>query len=588
MLVYGDASITESPNEKHARIVEAAREAVAMAVGVERHGALVAAFIEAGELAQGIADAAFAKQGHDASTPAQDRAMALLMELAGIVRLSWQSGFGRIAPLLDSAIIRCEAAQWSDSICVKRPEGYAFYALYPEAYLEAAVALAPLRGKVQVIGIRSIGTGLAAMVATALGAPGPVTVRPVGHPFRRELALVPELAAGLLAQPEAQLAVVDEGPGLSGTSFGAVADYLEDQGVAPERIWFFPSHAGDLGPQASPRHRARWAKAARHVVDFDTLVLGANNPAHRLESWVADLVGAPEAPLDTLSGGGWRQRAYGGAQWPPAHVQQERQKFLLRTRTGAWLLKFAGLGREGVRNLDRARALSAAGFTPEVVGYRHGFLVERWIEDAHPLDLRAVDRGALVGFVGRYLGFRARAFLAGPEQGASLNRLLEMARANTAQALGEAWARRLDRFTPDLPELERRVRRVETDNRLHAWEWLQCADGRLFKTDALDHHAAHDLVGCQDVAWDVAGATIELDLSEAEAQDLCAVIAHETGRAVDPGLLAVCLPCYLAFQTGYYALAADTLVGWPDEAARLRAASDRYAARLRGVLAELF
>ena len=146
-----------------------------MAGGIERHGALVAAFIEAGELAQGIADAAFAEQGHDASTPAQDRAMALLMELAGIVRLSWQSGFRRIAPLSAQVIGQSEAAPWSESICVKRPEGYAFYALYPEAYLEAAVALAPLGGKVQVIGIRSIGTGLAAMVATALGAPAPVT-----------------------------------------------------------------------------------------------------------------------------------------------------------------------------------------------------------------------------------------------------------------------------------------------------------------------------------------------------------------------------------------------------------------------------
>jgi hypothetical protein len=588
MLVYGDASITESPNEKRARIVEAAREAVAMAGGIERHGALVAAFIEAGELAQGIADAAFAEQGHDASTPAQDRAMALLMELAGIVRLSWQSGFRRIAPLSAKVIGQREAAPWSESICVKRPEGYAFYALYPEAYLEAAVALAPLGGKVQVIGIRSIGTGLAAMVATALGAPAPVTVRPVGHPFRRELALSPELAAALRAEPEARFAVVDEGPGLSGSSFGTVADFLEDQRVTPEHIHFFPSHIGDLGPQASPRHRARWAKAARHVVDFDMLVLGANNPAHRLESWVADLVGAPEAPLDTLSGGAWRQRAYGEDQRPPAHVQQERRKYLLRTATGSWLLRFAGLGREGGRKLDRARALFAAGFTPEVLGYRHGFLVERWIEDARPLDFRAVDRGALVGFVGRYLGFRARAFPAGPEQGASLNRLFEMARANTAEALGEARARRLDRFAPDLPELERRVRRIETDNRLHAWEWLQCADGRLLKTDALDHHAAHDLVGCQDVAWDVAGAMVELDLSDAEAQTLSAVIAHETGRAVDPGLLAVCRPCYLAFQTGYHALAADALVGCPDEAARLRAASDCYAARLRGVLAERF
>src|ERR671921_253291 len=115
----------------------------------------------------------------------------------------------------------------------------------------------PLGRKIQVIGIRSIGTGLAAMVATGLRAPAPVTVRPVGHPFRRELALSPELAAALRAEREARFAVVDEGPGLSGSSFGAVADFLEDQRVTPGRICFFPSHIGDLGPQASPRHRAR-------------------------------------------------------------------------------------------------------------------------------------------------------------------------------------------------------------------------------------------------------------------------------------------------------------------------------------------
>ena len=142
----------------------------------------------------------------------------------------------------------------------------------------------------------------------------------------------------------------------------------------------------------------------------------------------------------------------------------------------------------------------------------------------------------------------------------------------------------LDRFAPDLRKLERRVRRMETDSRLHMWEWLQRDDGRLLKTDALDHHAAHDLVGCQDVAWDVAGARVELDLSPTEMQDLCAGIEHETGRAVDPGLIAFSLPCYLAFQTGYYALAADALAGWPDEAARLRAASGRYAGRLQDVL----
>ena len=140
---------------------------------------MVAAFIEAGELAQGVADAAFAEHGCDAR--AQDSAMALLMETAGIVRLSWESGFRNIVPLPAERSIQLEAALLPESIRVKRPEGYAFYALYPEAYLEAA-ALGPRRENIRVIGIRSIGTGLAAMVAAALGAPAPATVRPAGHP----------------------------------------------------------------------------------------------------------------------------------------------------------------------------------------------------------------------------------------------------------------------------------------------------------------------------------------------------------------------------------------------------------------------
>ena len=60
-----------------------------------------------------------------------------------------------------------------------------------------------------------------------------------------------------------------------------------------------------------------------------------------------------------------------------------------------------------------------------------------------------------------------------------------------------------------LERLERVVRPVEIDGRLHAWSYLR-RDGHLLKTDALDHHAGHDLVGCQDIAWDIVGAKIEL------------------------------------------------------------------------------
>jgi hypothetical protein len=37
----------------------------------------------------------------------------------------------------------------------------------------------------QVVGIRSIGTGLSTLVAAAIGAPRPFTLRPIGHPFQR-------------------------------------------------------------------------------------------------------------------------------------------------------------------------------------------------------------------------------------------------------------------------------------------------------------------------------------------------------------------------------------------------------------------
>jgi glyoxylase-like metal-dependent hydrolase (beta-lactamase superfamily II) len=55
--------------------------------------------------------------------------------------------------------------------------------------------------------------------------------------------------------------VVDEGPGLSGSSFAGTADALERLGVAPDRIAFLPGHGGDLGPEAAPAAVARWRTA---------------------------------------------------------------------------------------------------------------------------------------------------------------------------------------------------------------------------------------------------------------------------------------------------------------------------------------
>ena len=311
------------------------------------------------------------------------------------------------------------------------------------------------------------------------------------------------------------------------------------------------------------------------------LIHKPRRPEHRLETWAAELVGPAPVALTEISGGGWRAIRYAReSEWPAVKVQLERRKFLLPTADATWLLKFVGLGSMGARKLDRARSLHAAGFTPEVAGFRHGFLVERWIDGAVSLDQEFGDRDRVVAQVGRYLGFRARHFEAGAEQGASLKALAEMARFNTSQILGEEAARDLDRLLHDASRLEGAVRRVETDNRLHAWEWLHAPDGRLLKTDALDHHAGHDLIGCQDIAWDIAGATVELNLSDSERNRLCRIVAEQSGHPVNRDLLALLTPCYPAFQMADHAMAANAAAPESGEAKRLRAATDRYARRL--------
>jgi hypothetical protein len=577
MLVYGDHRRQEDPRAKLARIAADLERIGAMPGGIERHGALVAAFIRLGELAQGLVDREFAERGIDARSPASDAVMRALIELARAVGRSWEDDFSALGapplPWLQSL----HELDLPQTIEISLPEGYAFYALYPEAYLDAAKALAgrPLK----VIGLRSIGTSLAAAVAAASNQRAAMTVRPTGHPFSRSLALSDDLREELLSEGTRDFAIVDEGPGLSGSSFGCVADFLEDAGIDRRRIHFFPSHSGDLGPQASPRHRERWASAQRHVVGFEDLFLSASSHARRLEGWVSDVVGKPTEPLIDISGGAWRRHRYASeAEWPPVNAQQERRKFILRTEAGAWLLKFAGLGRYGAEKLEVAKVLGEGSFIPAVAAVRHGFLIEPWLDDARTLEASAVDRARLLRHLGHYLGFRAR-HLPAPRPGASLEALWTMAARNIGLALGEEFARRLDAWQTALPALSRHVVPIRTDNRLHAWEWLVEGE-RLIKADAFDHHAAHDLVGCQDLAWDIAGAAVEFGLSLEERERLCTIAEREADRPLVPELLDVLTVCYLAFQLGWYSLAADATADAP-ESQRLRAMIRAYAERLR-------
>lgn len=504
MLVYGDRIQKADATERLNAIGSQIDQLRSMPPGLERHSAVVRALIEAGQLLQGVADA---ESETDALT-------ALSQRIAECVLRSSDSGFADICEL--PAVPDIESLP--RHVELRTPEGFAFYAVYPEAFADAARKLR-LSAPPLVIGIRSIGTSLGAIVAAALDAPL-VTVRPFGDPFARQVELPAELI-----DDNSHYVIVDEGPGQSGSSFGSVADWLEASGVPLERIAFVPSHAGDPGLKASEAHRRRWRRAQRVPAEF--------NP-----SWLANRFG----PLEKLRSG-------------------ERLKFLGWSGAERVLLKFAGLGAIGERKLAIARTLHSTGFTPEPLGLVHGFLVERWCEVARPL----APGERPVGEIGRYIGARARLFPAPPTSGASIETLLEMCRRNISLALGDEAARTLDRW--DCAALSSRVTRVRTDNKLDRGKWLRLPGGRLVKTDALDHHQAHDLIGCQDIACDVAGAIAEFELEPSETDRLIAA----TGQSVDWILLDFYRTAYLAFRLGRATLAADGEAG-------------RYAARLQQLL----
>ena len=595
MLVYGDAKRVEDPGEKIAAIRAGLEKLVATVLRIERHAILAELLIEAGELEQGVLDAQLALHDEERPSPLGEAASRLTRTVAEVLLPSFRT-FGGLpegeavrfaTEPIARALDDLQNFDLPATIEVSVPEGYAFYGLYPETYFCAAER-ALGEGPLKVVGIRSIGTGLAAAVAAVAGERASVaSVRPSGHPFSRKVAIGQRLGRELLDAEggRPRYAVVDEGPGLSGSSFGCVGDWLEDRGVTPESLSFFPSHLGNLGPYASERHRQRWDRARREVVEFETVFAspGARWP---LERWVKDLTGEAEEPLEDLSAGRWREKLFPDrALWPAADVQGERRKYLLTSGGKRWLLKFAGLGRYGREKLGLAKALGEAGLIPPVHGLRHGFLAGPWLEGVRPLPLASeVDRIALLDAVARYLAFRAARFPARPEErGATPVKLFEMVAYNAKRALGPIVTEIVKDWRGRLPEIARLERLVLTDNKMHAWEWLVTPEGKLLKADALDHHRANDLVGPQDIAWDLAGAAVELDLDEPELELLADAVARRSGapRAARVQLDFYTM-AYLAFQTGRHTLAAEALEPWaPADAAGMRSEKERYTEGLR-------
>jgi hypothetical protein len=158
---------------------------------------------------------------------------------------------------------------------------------------------------------------------------------------------------------------------------------------------------------------------------------------------------------------------------------------------------------------------------------------------------------------------------------------------NAEEALGADVASAFASWPARALGLQDAVRPVATDNRLHRWEWLRAEDGRILKGDALDHCEAHDLVGCQDIAYDVVGSLVEFAWYGAARKAFLRHIEGHSRAALHPGLLAFYLPCYLAFQLGAFTMACGSVAGDSPDRARLQDEADRYATSLLEVAGRL-
>ncbi len=173
MLVYRDGRRRVSANE----LVRPLELALANSHADRSEDALLNALIRAGELECALCDA-----GSDhakAAIALNDR----LASMACVGDTGAEVSLQTCQQLLGSI-------RYAGELTVSRPEGFAYYALHPLDFADL-VSTARLEASfAYVVGIRSIGTTLSAVVAAKLSADGVsasrTTVRPEGHPYDRQ------------------------------------------------------------------------------------------------------------------------------------------------------------------------------------------------------------------------------------------------------------------------------------------------------------------------------------------------------------------------------------------------------------------
>src|SRR3990172_587856 len=541
---------------------------------VKTHELAAELLIEFGRFESGVADSLFPeKDGVNEISAALRRAS---IAAGHVFRASWEEKPEEVsvwAGRLKASLARIRQMLLPARIKTRIPEGYAHYGLFPEVYLAAARKFHEERKPADVvcIGLRSIGASLSSVIAAELESLGSTvlsfTLRPRGHPFKRKAVLTAELeeiAAGLRTSV---FVIADEGPGLSGSSFSSVAEKLSRLGIPDENIVLFPSWDPDGADFVSKEARRRWGLHARYVSYFEDVWL----PSGRLQR-EAGL----DAPLQDISAGMWRRLFWSEHDYPAAHPRHERRKYLSGdpSRGGAYMLKFAGLGRYGASKMERSAMLSEAGLTEPVERFTNGFIVTRFAY-GRPVAEREMNQ-LLLDEMARYSSFLKRNFRSSRKM--SFEEFLGMISRNITLGLGTDWgdkAGALERLEGVFESSEA----VHTDGRMFPFEWILTKKGYR-KTDCLDHHLDQFFPSSQDIAWDLAMATVEFEMNPMEQNYFISRYSAASGDGVSQERLRLYSIAFLAFRLGYTAFASEELAKSP-EGPRFSSLVHRYSSRLK-------
>jgi hypothetical protein len=501
-------------------------------------GSVVDALVRAGEIETGL---------EDAGSQAAPRIAKLVDELAVAACADNQPSPGCLRLL--------EGVEFPHAIRCSHPEGFSYYGLNPLDFADLARSMSAteISKRVAVIGIRSVGSTLGAVVVATLQAQGRaadrITVRPGGEPYGRTTTFASAQLQWIHehCSHHADFLVVDEGPGFSGSTFVSVTRALVRAGVPPSRITLlgsrpFPSHTADCGLAAE------WQQFRSHTIDYGRR--------------------APRDAGRSLGGGAWRELLCPErSHWPACWKDQERIKHL--SRDGRLFFKFEGFGRSGHLARTQAEALAEAGFSPRVFGWDAGFAAYEFIS-GRPLRAADLDAGML-SRMAAYCTFRLANF---GSPGCNVSMLEEMFAVNLEVEFGR---------TAPIIHLHLPVEHpVYPDCRMLPHEWLLTTKGDVLKTDSVGHGEGHQLPGPMDIAWDLAGVISEWKLSSAQADFFLDEYHRHSGDNARPRLPDYLL-AYSILRTAQWRMAAGS-AGSHDDGPDLHNVYMAHRTTLQGLL----